>query len=456
MPFVSINPATGRRLRSYRTHTAREIGAALEELDRAQRAWRELALADRARHVSALGRRLRADRDALADLIVAEMGKPVAQARAEIEKCAATCEHYARHAAAYLKPERPRGLPAGVRIVPAPLGVVLAIMPWNFPFWQVFRAAAPALMAGNTVLLKHAPSVGGCALAIETLFRKAGAPAGLLRSIFADVKSVPGLIADPRIRLVSLTGSTAAGKSVGALAGAAMKPCVFELGGSDPYVILPDADLAHAARTCATARLINGGQSCISAKRLIVVESVADEFTRLLVEEFARRRLGDPTAPGTDLGPLARADLRRNLHRQVTASVRAGARLLLGGRVPKGPGYFYPATVLADVRPGMPAYAEELFGPVAAILPARDEAHALEIANDSAFGLGGAIFTRDRRRGADLAEHALDVGMVCVNDFVRSDPHLPFGGTKESGYGRELGRHGIMAMVNLKTVWVRA
>ncbi len=455
MPFVSINPATGQKLRSYRPHSSAAIAAALAEVSLAQQGWREIAVSDRARHVHALAACLREDRDALAERVVSEMGKPLAQARSEIEKCATTCDHYARNAAAYLKPERPRGAPAKVKIVHAPLGVVLAIMPWNFPFWQVFRAVAPALMAGNTVLLKHSGNVCGCALAIEEIFVRAGVPKGLLRTIIADIDAVPGLIADRRIRAVSLTGSTAAGKSVGALAGAALKPCIFELGGSDPYIVLADADLGHAARTCATARLINAGQSCISAKRIIVIESVRAEFEQRLVAEVAKRRMGPPMDPETDLGPLARADLRKTLHRQVRESVSAGATLLLGGTVPKGPGFFYPATVLGNVGPGMPAFHEELFGPVAAIISARDENEALSIANDSPYGLGGAIFTRNRRHGAELATHVLDVGMTCVNDFVRSDPHLPFGGTKESGYGRELGRHGILALVNTKTVWVK-
>lgn len=452
MPFVSINPATGEKLKSYRPHSRTAVAAALTEVHAAQRNWRELALSDRARHVHALAGRLRAERDTLAELIVSEMGKPLAQARSEIEKCANACDHYARHATAYLKPERPLGAPKRARIVHEPLGVVLAIMPWNFPFWQAFRTAAPALMAGNTVLLKHSANTTGCALAIEAIFARAGTPTGLLRTIVCETDVVPDLIADPRIRAVSLTGSTAAGKRVGALAGAALKPCVFELGGADPYLILADADVAHAARTCAASRLINAGQSCISAKRLIVVESVLAEFESVLVAEVARRRVGPPTDPTTDVGPLARADLRATLHKQVRASVRAGARLLLGGTLPKGPGFFYPCTVLSGVKPGMPAYTEELFGPVAVVIPARDEAHAIEIANDSRYGLGGAVFTRNRRRGLEIGTHQLDVGMVCINDYVRSDPHLPFGGTKESGYGRELGRHGILSFVNTKTV----
>jgi len=455
MPFVSINPATGRTIHRYRAHTPGQIQTALAHTHSAFLGWRELALSERAKHLHALATQLRHERDTLADLIVAEMGKPVVQARLEIEKCANTCDFYARHSARYLKPERPLGAPRHARVVFEPMGVLLAIMPWNFPFWQVFRAAAPALMAGNTLLLKHASNVSGCALAIEAVCQRAGVPAGVLRTVLADTGAVPALIADPRVRLVSLTGSTRAGKQVGALAGAALKPCVFELGGSDPYLILPDADLAHAAATCATARLINGGQSCISAKRLIVVESARAEFEQRLVAEFARRTMGDPLLAETDVGPMARSDLRRDLHAQVTASVRAGARLLLGGKIPAGAGFHYPPTVLTDVRPGMPAHDEELFGPVAAILSVPDTEAAIAVANASPFGLGAAIFTRSRRLGETIARERLDVGMAFVNDFVRSDPTLPFGGVKESGYGRELGGFGIRALVNAKTVWVR-
>lgn len=455
MPFVSINPATGRTIRRYRAHTPGQVTAALAHTHAAFLGWRELALSERSKHLQALARQLRRERDTLADLLVAEMGKPLAQARLEIEKCASTCDHYARHGGRSLKPERPTGAPRHAQIVFEPLGVLLAIMPWNFPFWQVFRAAAPALLAGNTVLLKHAPNVSGCALAIEEIFQRAGLPAGVLRTILAETRDIPALIADARVRGVTLTGSTRAGREVGALAGAALKPCVFELGGSDPYLVLADADVDKAAAICATARLINGGQSCISAKRMIVVESVREAFTARLVAEFARRNVGDPTRPESDLGPMAREDLRRNLHRQVTASVRAGARLLLGGKLPRGPGFFYPATVLSDVRPGMPAHDEELFGPVAAIISVPDTEAAIATANATPFGLGAAVFTRNRRLGKTIARERLEVGMAFVNDFVRSDPTLPFGGIKDSGYGRELGAPGIRAFVNTKTIWVR-
>lgn len=454
MPPVSVNPATGRVLRRHRAHSPSQAAAALAHTHSAFLGWRELALADRARHLVRLAAALRAQRESFAQLITAEVGKPLAQSRLEIEKCAACCDFYAQNSARFLRPERPPGAPKNARVFFEPLGVILAVMPWNYPFWQFFRAAAPALMAGNTVLLKHASNVSGSALAIEGLFAGAGLPAGIVRTVLVSAGQLPPLVADARVRGVTFTGSTAAGRKVAALAGAALKPCVLELGGSDPCIILADADLDHAAEICAQARLVNGGQSCVAAKRFIVVESVLAAFTAKFIARLSARRLGDPTSAGTDLGPLARADLRAELHAQVRESVRRGARLLLGGKLPKGRGFHYPATLLADVRPGMPAYDEELFGPVAALIAAKDEADALRIANDTPYGLGAALFTRNRRRGAVLARERLEAGMVFVNDFVRSDPTLPFGGIKQSGIGRELGVFGLREFVNIKTVWV--
>jgi succinate-semialdehyde dehydrogenase/glutarate-semialdehyde dehydrogenase len=455
MSLVSINPATGRTLKRYREHTPKQIADALAAVHQGHLGWRELALSDRARHLAALGATLRRQTEPLAGLITAEMGKPLAAARLEIEKCAVCCDFYARHAARFLKDERPPGAPRGTKVVFEPLGVVLAVMPWNYPFWQLFRAAVPALMAGNTVLLKHASNVSGCALAIERVVTQAGLPSGLLRTLLVTSKAIPALIADERVRAVTLTGSVEAGRKVAALAGAALKPCVLELGGSDPYVILADADLDHAAEICAQARLVNGGQSCVAAKRFLVVESVRAAFTEKLIARLRARRLGDPAVAGVDVGPLARADLRNELHAQVTRSVKKGAQLLLGGTVPAGKGFYYPATVLAGVRKGMPAYAEELFGPVAVLIAAKDEAEAIALANDTVFGLGAAVFTADRKRGEAIARERLEAGLVFVNDFVRSDPALPFGGVKQSGYGRELGSPGIRAFVNTKTLWVR-
>jgi succinate-semialdehyde dehydrogenase/glutarate-semialdehyde dehydrogenase len=336
-----------------------------------------------------------------------------------------------------------------------PLGVVLAVMPWNFPFWQVFRFAAPALVAGNAAVLKHASNVPACALAIEEVFASAGFPPGLFRTLLIGSGRVEGVLEDVRVRAATLTGSTPAGRSIAAKAGALLKKTVLELGGSDPYLILADADVDAAAATCASSRLVNGGQSCIAAKRFIVDRRVAGAFAERLTARMAGARMGDPAAEDTELGPLARHDLRDELHEQVRKSVAMGARLLLGGKVPDGPGAFYPATVLAGVRKGMPAADEELFGPVAAILEAEDDDDAIRIANDSPFGLGAAVFTRDRGKGERIAQTRLDAGCCFVNDFVRSDPRLPFGGVKESGYGRELGEFGIREFVNIKTVYVK-
>lgn len=452
MSLVSVNPATGRRLATYRTLTRRDLAQAIGRAHGAQADWGRLAPAKRARHFKALARELLRRRDALAALATDEMGKPVAQARAEVEKCAALCDYYARHAARLLADERPAGAPARARVAFEPLGIVLAIMPWNFPFWQAFRAAVPALAAGNAVLLKHAPTVAGCALAVEKLFRQSGVPAGVFQSLLIDTAPVPALIADPRIGAVTLTGSTRAGKAVAALAGAAMKPGVFELGGSDPAIVLEDADLDQAAETCAYSRLMNSGQSCVCAKRFIVVRPVLRAFEERFVARIAARRVGDPADPATDLGPLARGDLRDTLHRQVIRSVRRGARYLLRGGPVRGAGFFYAPTVLTDVRPGMPAFDEELFGPVAAIVPAQDEADAIRLANATEFGLGAAIFTRRAARARRIAPQ-LEAGCVFVNDFVRSSPELPFGGVKQSGHGRELGEWGVRAFVNVKTIW---
>lgn len=453
MSLVSINPATGKRIRAYRPHLPAHIEAVLRHAQAAFLGWRELAPSSRARHLRNLARALRQQATGLAELITLEVGKPIAQSCAEVEKCATACDYYAKHGAAQLAHEIPAGAPKHTRVVYEPLGPILAIMPWNFPFWQLFRAAAPALMAGNTVLLKHASNVSGCALAIAQVFRDAGLPAGLLQTLLLPSAKVPRLIADDRIRGVTLTGSTAAGREVAAQAGAALKPCVFELGGSDPYIVLEDADLDLAAEVCASARLVNTGQSCIAAKRIIVVNRVRREFERKLVARIAARHVGDPLDPHTEVGPMARADLRDELHAQVTRSVRRGAKVLLGGQPLDRPGWFYAPTVLTGVKPGMPAHDEELFGPVAAVIGVRDASEAVAVANATPFGLGAALFTRDRRRARELTP-AIEAGMVFVNASVRSDPNLPFGGIKQSGYGRELGLPGIRAFVNVKTLWV--
>ena len=456
MLIESVNPATGERIESYDEMTTDQVEEALGRVDEAAGAWRETTFEERAPLMRAAASVLRDRKDEFARLMADEMGKPLAQGRSEAEKCAWVCDHYADHAAEMLADE-PVDLGDDARkgfVSYRPLGVVLAVMPWNFPFWQVFRFAAPTLMAGNGGVLKHASNVTGCALAIEEVFRQAGFPEHLFRTLVLGSKRVKGVIEHDVIRAVTLTGSTPAGQAVASQAGAVLKKTVLELGGSDPYVVLADADLESTVEACVTSRLINSGQSCIAAKRFVVVDAVREEFERRFVEGMRAKRLGDPLDDDTDVGPQARADLRDDLHRQVQESVDAGARCLLGGRLPETGGAFYPATVLTDVAPGMPAYDEELFGPVAAIIPVADEEQAIAVANDSDFGLGAAVFSRDADRAEALARDRLEAGCCFVNGFVRSDPRVPFGGVKESGYGRELGSFGIREFVNVKTVWV--
>jgi succinate-semialdehyde dehydrogenase / glutarate-semialdehyde dehydrogenase len=455
MTQTAINPATGQTIAEYPSHTPAETRAAVRAADRAHRAWRGVTFGERAGVLREAARLLRADAGLYAKLMADEMGKPVGGGKAEAEKCAWVCEYYADNAEAFLAPEEVATDATRSFVAFQPLGVVLAIMPWNFPFWQVFRFAAPALIAGNAGLLKHASNVPGCAMAIEEIFRRAGLPDGLFQTLIIDNRATAAVIRNPLVRAVTLTGSTRAGQSVAKTAGSKLKKTVLELGGSDPYLVLEDADLDQAAEICATSRLINSGQSCIAAKRFVVVEKVREEFERRFVARMSQARMGDPSDPATTLGPMARADLRDELHAQVTRSIAKGARCLLGGKVPGGPGAFYPATVLTNVKKGMPAYDEELFGPVASIIPVRNEKAAIRVANDSVFGLGAAVFTRNVLRGTEIATRELEAGSCFVNGLVKSDPRLPFGGIKESGYGRELSRYGIREFVNIKTVWVR-
>jgi succinate-semialdehyde dehydrogenase / glutarate-semialdehyde dehydrogenase len=383
-----------------------------------------------------------------------EMGKPIRDGIAEIQKCAGGCDYFAENAERFLAPEPVATEARKSYVAFNPLGVVLAVMPWNFPFWQVFRFAAPGLMAGNAGVLKHASNVPGCALAIEQVFRRAGFPEHLFRTLLIGSKEVTAMIEHPLVRAVTLTGSGPAGRAVASKAGAMLKKTVLELGGSDPYLVLEDADLEQAAALCTKGRLINMGQSCIAAKRFIVVDKVRSRFEELFVERMSAAKFGDPLSEQTELGPLARHDLRDALHDQVQRSVAVGARCLLGGKIPDGPGAYYPPTVLTDVEKGMPAYEEELFGPVAAVIPVKDEEGAIAVANDSIFGLGGAVLTGDRERGGRIARERIDSGSVFVNEVVRSDVRLPFGGVKESGYGRELSNYGIKEFVNIKSVYV--
>ena len=454
MSLDAVNPATGETLATYDEMTPGQTAAAIEEAHAAWKSWRTMPFAERARPMKKAAAVLRDRKEEFGRLMALEMGKPLKQGIAEAEKCALGCDYYADHAEAHLAPETVKTEASKSYIAFEPLGVVLAVMPWNFPFWQVFRFAAPALMAGNAGVLKHASNVPGCAIAIEDVFEQAGFPKGVFRTLLIGSRHVKAVIEHPLVNAVTLTGSTPAGKAVAAQAGAVLKKTVLELGGSDPYIILEDADLDYAVNTCATSRLINSGQSCVNAKRFIVVEPLVAAFTEKLVAAMKARRMGDPLAEGTDVGPQSRPDLRDDLHKQVMESVAKGAKVLLGGEIPPGRGSFYPPTVLAEVRPGMPAYHEELFGPVASVLSARDEADAVRIANDSIFGLGAAVFTRDTARGERVARQ-LEAGCAFVNTLVASDPRMPFGGIKESGYGRELGTYGIKEFVNIKTVYVK-
>ena len=454
MAIVSINPATGETIKTYDEMSPAQAAAAVDQAHEAWRTWRRTPFPERARLMKRAAAILRERKTELAVLMAQEMGKPLKQGVAEAEKCALGCDYFAETAEAHLRPEAITTDASKSYVAFEPLGVILAIMPWNFPLWQVFRFAAPALMAGNVGVLKHASNVPGCALIIEEIFAQAGFPAGTFRTLLVGSSQVKAVIEHPLVRAVTLTGSTPAGQAVAAEAGAALKKTVLELGGSDPYIVLEDADLDLAVQTCATSRLINSGQSCVNAKRFIVVRPLVAAFTQRFVDLMKTKKVGDPLAEGTDVGPQARADLRDDLHKQVRDSVAKGATILLGGEIPAGKGSYYPPTVLTNVKPGMPAYDEELFGPVASIIEANDEADAVRIANDSIFGLGAAVFTKDVARGERLTRD-LEAGCTFVNALVASDPRLPFGGIKESGYGRELGSYGIREFVNIKMVYIK-
>ncbi|HET7575427.1 MAG TPA: NAD-dependent succinate-semialdehyde dehydrogenase [Sphingomicrobium sp.] len=451
----TVNPATGAPGRSYDEHSIDDARAAAAAAHRAFLDWRRTSFDERSRIVRRAAGILRARKDELARLMTEEMGKTLDDGRAEVEKCAFHCDWFADHARAYLTDE-PVDIGGGEAFVTFnPLGVVLAVMPWNFPFWQVFRFAAPALLAGNGALLKHASNVPGCALAIEEVLHQAGVPKDLFRALLLPSREVEALIGDDNIAAVTLTGSVAAGRSVATAAGSALKKCVLELGGSDAYVVLEDADIVSAAKIAATARMVNGGQSCIAGKRFIVTRSILEPFQKALVETMSGYEMGDPAREGTKLGPMVSVKARDDIHAQVTESVRKGARLLLGGKVPDRPGAWYPATVLTNVGPGQPAHDDEVFGPVAAIIPAEDEADAIRIANASEFGLGSGVLTSDLDRGRRIAAEELEAGLSFVNENVRSDPRAPFGGVKHSGYGRECSAYGIKEFVNIKTVHVK-
>lgn len=451
----SINPVTGKIVKTYNSLSEKGVEKIINAVDKSWHQWRQTSFAERAANMQNLASLLRSKQEELALLMAIEMGKVLREGKAEIEKCAWVCEYYAVNAESFLENEYIQTEAKKAFVTCQSLGTILAVMPWNFPFWQVFRFAAPTIMAGNTAILKHASNVPGCAMAIEDLFREAGFPENVFRTLLIGSNQVEMVIRHRAVKAVSLTGSTPAGKSVAAVAGSMLKKCVLELGGSDPYLILEDADLETAAKSCATSRLLNAGQSCIAAKRFIVVNKVYSEFLEYFTHEMNRAHFGDPRNQESTMGPLARMDLRDELHIQVVNSVKKGAEIVLGGEIPFRKGAFYPPTILENVKPGMPAYEDELFGPVAAVIRVKDEAEAVKVANDNPFGLGAAVFTHDLAKAERLASRQLDAGCCFVNDFVKSDPRLPFGGIKDSGFGRELSTHGIKEFMNLKTVVVK-
>jgi len=454
MPYVSLNPTTNKVLSSFTSWDGRRLAAALEKAAMAQQTWSRRSFAERAEVLRDAAIHLRVNRDRYAELITAEMGKLLREARAEVEKCASGCEYYAQHAEEFLRDEAVESDAGKSYVTYRPLGVVLAVMPWNFPFWQVFRAAAPALMAGNAVVLKHASNVPRCAQALETIFRDSGLPEGLFTTLMIEADDVADAIASPHVQAVTLTGSEAAGRKVAAAAGQHLKKCVLELGGSDPFVVLADADLDFTAEMAVASRFLNCGQSCIAAKRFIVVPEVADAFLAAFRSRVEALAVGDPMQDATQIGPMARLDLRETLHQQVTDSIAQGAVAVSGCRPLEREGVFYAPSILDRVTARTRAYHEELFGPVAVVIRAVDEADAIRIANETRFGLGSSIWSRDIVRAEELAQN-IHAGCTFINGMVKSDPRLPFGGVKASGFGRELSHHGIHEFVNAKTVWIR-
>ncbi|UCD18659.1 MAG: NAD-dependent succinate-semialdehyde dehydrogenase [Candidatus Zixiibacteriota bacterium] len=449
----AINPATNEVIKEYKEYSPEEIREIIGRADEDFRKWRTTSFQHRSALMHKAGGILRKNIEKYARLSTVEMGKTIKESRAEVEKCAWVCDYYADNAKKFLADEIIETDASRSFVAFEPLGMVLAVMPWNFPFWQVFRFAAPALMAGNAGVLKHASNVPGCALAIEEVFREADFPPNIFRTLLISARLVEVIIRDKRVRAVTLTGSEPAGMSVASIAGDELKKTVLELGGSDPFVVLEDADLRACVATSATARMINTGQSCIAAKRFIVVEPMVRQFEEQQTAIMQSMQVGDPLNEETKVGPLARMDLVDDLDRQVQESIRQGARLLCGGKRADRPGAFYLPTVLTDVKKGMPVYEQETFGPVSAIIPVKDTEEAITVANDSDFGLGGSVWTRDPKKGEEVARK-IESGAVFVNGMTKSDPRLPFGGIKRSGYGRELSHYGIKEFVNIKTVWI--
>ncbi len=449
----SINPATEEIIQEYTKHKPEEVQQIIKNTQADWLLWKEKPIEKRANLLREVAKQLREEKEKLAKIICLEMGKILPEAFAEVEKSATVCEYYANHAKEMLKDEFIESDAFKSMITYEPLGIVLGVMPWNFPFWQVYRFAAPAIMAGNAALLKHSSNVQGCAQWIEYTFTKAGLPKNLFRNLIISSDGVEAVINNKNVKAVSLTGSESAGSAVAAQAGKALKKSVLELGGADPFIVCCDADLKKAADTAIIARMINNGQSCIAAKRFIVLESVHDEFVALIKNRLEKMKIGNPTEEGTDIGPLARKDLRDELHQQVLKSVDAGAKLIFGGTIPERSGYYFMPALLTDVKPGMPVFDEETFGPVMPIIKAKDMDEAIKLANLSEFGLGASIWSNDITKAEKMAGR-IESGSVFINGMTKSDPRLPFGGIKKSGFGRELSYLGIREFVNIKTIWI--
>ena len=454
MPMLSTNPASGQTLHTFATWPMDQTHAVLSQVEHAQAAWAAHTIEQRSHAMRQLAQVFRQYREEYAGLITEEMGKLLKEARAEVDKCALGCEYYADHAQSYLKDEVMASDASRSLVTYQPLGILLCIMPWNFPFWQLIRAAAPAMMAGNAVVLKHASNVPRCALALEQAFQRAGFPANVFRTFMISADQTEAVLADPRIAAVTLTGSSQAGRKVASIAGQHLKKCVLELGGSDPFIVLDDADLETTAKQALFARFQNMGQSCIAAKRFILIDSIADDFIEQVKTLVNAMQSGDPKSEATTIAPMARDDLRTDLQSQVERSLTAGAKLVTGGSAIEMPGFYYHPTILDHVQPGMPAFDEELFGPVAAITRTKNTEEAIQLANRTLFGLGGSVWTQDVVRGEELARQ-IHAGCTFVNGVVKSDPRLPFGGIKDSGYGRELSYFGIREFVNIKTIWIK-
>ena len=453
MTQTVTNPKNAQVLHEFPVLSAAERDATLTASQNAYKSWRNTSFAERAALMNRVAEVMREDRERLALLMTDEMGKPIREARGEVDKAVWCAEHYASHAEQYLAPEMLKSDATASYVQHLPIGTVLGILPWNAPFWLAFRFAAPALMAGNACVMKHDAHVPGCAAGIAESFAKAGFPEGVFQNLPLETQDIAGAIKHPAVAAVSFTGSDRAGSIVAGQAAELIKPAVLELGGSDPVIVLADADLEKAADIVVLSRIINAGQSCIAAKRILIEEPVYETFLEMLKTRFAKLKLGDPREESTDVGPIARADLRDNLHNQVKASIEAGARCIMGGEMPDGPGYYYPVTLLADVTDEMVAFCEETFGPLAVAMPVNDLDHAIDVANNTAYGLGAAIWTADTAKAMNIAAQ-IETGQVAINGIVKTDPRLPSGGVKRSGYGRELGPHGIKMFVNAQQVWV--